>query len=132
MALLWRAILPHTELMPTDFRDNKAYPRSGRHLKGRFMWLLRVYDKARAKAAGTHFGYIYPCPIDRGMMKRWGITPSEFNAAIAAHKDDASIYAWLEPRVSDEAIDRANKWLVEKWTANLDRQDGEERGGAII
>ena len=64
--------------MATDFRDGKTFPRRGRDAIDGVMWLKRVSDKARAAAAGTIFDYIYPCPMDKGVMERWGITPSEF------------------------------------------------------
>jgi|GEM_PF-41007 len=112
----------------TDFRLGKAHPRSGRQRIGPFMWLLRVFDKARAAAARTLDEYVYPCPIDQGMMERCGITPAEFDAAITAHVDDDAIFGWLSARVSMESADRANAWLVATKTENLDRQDREERG----
>ncbi len=62
--------------MPTDFRDGKTFPRRGRESIGEALWLLRVADKGRAAAAGTIHDYIYPCPMDQGMMERWGITPA--------------------------------------------------------
>jgi len=68
--------------MPTDFRDGKTFPRRGREALGEFLWLARVFDKARAKANRTHDGYIYPCPMDLAVMWRWGISPREFTAAI--------------------------------------------------
>jgi hypothetical protein len=113
--------------MPTDFRNGKAFPRSGRERKGDAMWLLRVYDKARAVAAGTHDDYIYPCPMDKGVMERWGVTPQDFDAAIAVNRDDDAMYAWLQSRASGEAIAAANHWLVSEKAENLDRQDTEER-----
>ena len=94
------------------------------------LWLARVYDKGRAAAAGTIHDYIYPCPMDQGVMERWGITPDEFNAAIAQYPhDDAAILRWLRGRVSDEKIEAANRWLTSEKIENLDRQDAEE--GAV-
>lgn len=94
------------------------------------LWLARVYDKARAAAEGTIHDYIYPCPMDKGVMEHWGITPDEFNAAIAQHpKDDAGILRWLRGRASGEKIEAANMWLTHDKVENLDRQDAEE--GAV-
>ena len=112
--------------MATDFRDDKAFPRRGRLPMGRFLWLARVYDKARASAAGTIGEYIYPCPMDQGVMERWGITPREFDAAIASNRDDASILRWAESTISNGGSEAANTWVSVEKFENLDRQDREE------
>ena len=112
--------------MPTDFRDGKTFPRPGRKRIGDAMWLLRVYDKGRASAAGTIYDYIYPCPMDQGVMQRWGITPEEFDAAIAQNKTDEAINAWLLSKTTPDRIRAANEWLETEKVENLDRQDSEE------
>ncbi len=111
--------------MPTDFRDGKTFPRRGREALGEFLWLARVFDKARAKMNRTHDGYIYPCPMDRAMMRRWRIRPSEFTAAIDERPTDELILAWLSQRVTSDKIREANDWLLRQKFA-LDRQDAEE------
>lgn len=117
-------------IMATDFRSDDAFPRRGRLPFGRFLWLARVFDKARASAQGTIGEYIYPCPIDRGVMERWGITREEFEAAVSQHADDESILAWVQSKVSNHSADRANSWVCTEWFENLDRQDREERYAA--
>jgi Domain of unknown function (DUF5069) len=112
--------------MATDFRDGKTFPRRGREAIDGVLWLARVSDKARAAAAGTIFDYIYPCPMDKGVMERWGITPDEFNAAIKAHTTDAELLQWLRARTTDAKVASANRWLVKEKIENLDRQDAEE------
>ena len=112
--------------MPTDFRDGKTFPRRGREAMGEALWLLRVSDKGRAAAAGTIYDYIYPCPMDKGMMERWGITPSEFDDALKQHATDESLFAWFSERVAPDAVRRANAWLLDERRENLDRQDAEE------
>jgi hypothetical protein len=112
--------------MPTDFRDGKTFPRRGRRAIEGALWLARVFDKARASANGTIFDYIYPCPMDKGVMERWGITPDEFEEAIAAHPSDDEIAHWLLSRVPPDRIEAANRWLTEEKAENLDRQDAEE------
>jgi len=111
--------------MPTDFCDGRTFPRRGREALGEFLWLARVFDKARAKMNRTHDGYIYPCPMDRAMMRRWRISPSEFTAAIAERPTDELILAWLSERVTSDKIREANDWLLRQEFA-LDRQDAEE------
>ena len=116
--------------MPSDFTDGKTFPRRGRQQLGRFLWLARVIDKARATAAGTEYDYVYPCPMDRGVFERWGITAQQFDDLVRKFPDDDRILAWLEERVPQEGSDAANAWLVEEKTANLDRQDSEEGAAA--
>jgi len=114
--------------MPTDFRDGKTFPRRGREAIGGALWLLRVADKGRASAAGTIYDYVYPCPMDRGMMERWKITASEFDHALARNPNDELLYAWFHEHVRPEDVKAANKWLLGERTENLDRQDAEEGG----
>lgn len=112
--------------MATDFRDGKTFPRRGREPVGEALWLARLADKARAAAAGTIFDYIYPCPMDKGVMERWGITPDEFNSAIEVHASDDALHRWLLTRTTPARIRAANEWLFKEKIANLDRQDSEE------
>lgn len=113
--------------MATDFRDGKTFPRRGRDPLGNdVLWLARVFDKARAFAGGTIHDYIYPCPMDKGVMERWGVTPEAFDAAIKTHTTDESILEWLRERTTREQIESANQWLVTDKIENLDRQDAEE------
>jgi hypothetical protein len=115
--------------MATDFRSGHDFPRRGRDEYGGFLWILRAFDKARAAADGTIHDYIYPCPMDRGVFERWGITAEQFDAAVRTNRTDAEILAWLQARVSAEGRDAANSWLLEEKAVNLDRQDSEE--GAV-
>ncbi len=115
--------------MATDFRSGTAFPRRGRDEYGGYLWLLRAFDKARAAADGTLHDYIYPCPMDRGVMERWGITPAQFDEAVRTNRTDEQILKWLAERVSPAHRDAANRWLVEAKASNMDRQDAEE--GAV-
>ncbi len=112
--------------MPTDFRDGKTFPRRGRDPHGEALWLWRVFDKARAAGAGTIHDYIYPCPMDKGVFERWGITSDEFSAAVVAHPSDGEIANWFAQRVSPEGVRSANEWLTKEKVSNMDRQDAEE------
>jgi hypothetical protein len=112
--------------VPTDFRDGKTFPRRGRDEAAGAMWLLRVFDKARAAANGTIHDYIYPCPMDRGVLDRWGVEVAQFEEAIRAHPDDDGIAGWLKATVSPEKIRAANRWLLDEKAENLERQDREE------
>lgn len=112
--------------MATDFRDGKTFPRSGRDSLGDALWLKRVFDKARAFADGTIHDYIYPCPMDKGVMERWGVTPQEFDAAIRTRTTDDQMLQWLRERATPEQIEAANRWLLTEKLENLERQDAEE------
>jgi hypothetical protein len=114
--------------MPTDFRDGKTFPRRGRDTAGDAMWLYRVFDKARAAADGTIFDYIYPCPMDKGVFDRWGVSATQFERAIREHSDDDAILAWLKATVPSDKVRAANDWLTSEKIENLDRQDREETG----
>ncbi len=111
--------------MATDFRHGE-FPRRGRDGLDGYLWLARVFDKARAAAAGAIYDYIYPCPMDRGIFDRWGITSRMFDAALDTCQTDDEIVTWLRARVPDARRDEANRWLLEEKSANLDRQDAEE------
>lgn len=112
--------------MPTDFRDGKTFPRRGREAIGETLWLLRAADKGRAAAAGTIHDYIYPCPMDRGVLERWRVTVDEFDDALQRNPSDETLYAWFTGRVRSEDVRTANEWLLSERTENLDRQDAEE------
>jgi Domain of unknown function (DUF5069) len=116
--------------MPSDFTDGKTFPRRGREKAGDAMWLLRVSDKGRASAAGTIYDYIYPCPMDKGMLERWRVTPAEFDEALRRNPSDEQLVKWFFERVRPEDIRAANEWLVTERLENLDRQDAEE--GAVV
>ena len=112
--------------MATDFRSGKDFPRRGREVIGGFNWLARIFDKARAARDNTIFDYIYPCPLDKGVLERWGITPAEFTDAVKTIDTDDAILAWVKGRVSDEKRDIANTWVLVEKAPSLDKQDSEE------
>ncbi len=112
--------------MPTDFRDGTTFPRPGRQAAGDALWLFRLSDKARAAKAGTIHDYIYPCPMDRGVLERWGVPITEFEAALDDYGDDAALLVWFRTRVLPEAVQSANAWLQDEKSENMDRQDREE------
>lgn len=112
--------------MGTDFRSGRDFPRRGRQELDGFLWLARVFDKARAAQNDTLHDYLYPCPMDRGVFDRWGITARMFDAALDSCGSDDEIVAWLRARVTDERRNEANRWLTEERAAQLDRLDAEE------
>lgn len=111
--------------MATDFR-NGDFPRRGREALDGYLWLARVFDKGRAARNGTIFDYIYPCPMDRGVFDRWGITPRMFDAALETCQTDDEILAWVKARVPEARRDEANRWLTDEKSGSMDKQDAEE------
>ena len=111
--------------MLVDFGGGKIFSRRGREPLGDFFWLARMFDKARAKARHTQDGYIYPCPMDRAMMQRWGIRPSDFTAGVKEHQTDSQILSWLSERVAQDRKEAANAWLLRQ-QYRLDKQDADE------
>jgi hypothetical protein len=112
--------------LATDFRSGRDFPRRGRDEADGYMWIWRAFDKARAAADGTIHDYIYPCPMDKGVFERWGISAKQFDEAIKTHRSDAEILAWVKEHVPPERRDAANAWLRNDKSGNLDRQDAEE------
>jgi hypothetical protein len=112
--------------MATDFRSGRDFPRRAREDIDGFLWLARVFDKARASQNETIHDYIYPCPMDRGVFDRWGITSRMFDAALDSCDTDDEILAWLRARVTSDRRDDANRWLLGEKIANLDKLDAEE------
>lgn len=114
--------------MATDFRSGE-FPRRGREPLDGYLWLMRVFDKGRAAKNETIADYIYPCPMDRGVFDRWGITSRMFDAALETCQTDDEILSWVKARVPASRRDEANRWLLGEKSENLDRQDAEE--GAV-
>jgi hypothetical protein len=112
--------------MATDFRSGRDFPRRGRYEVDGFLWLARVFDKARAAREEALHDYVYPCPIDRGVFDRWGITSRMFDAALDSCATDREILTWLRARVPDVRRNEANRWLTAERSANLDKLDAEE------
>jgi Domain of unknown function (DUF5069) len=114
--------------MATDFRDGKTFPRRGRDAIGDALWLARITDKARAAQAGTIHDYIYPCPMDQGVLQRWGVSVEEFEDAVRNDPSDGGMFRWLLEHTTPDEIHNANTWLLDEKIENLNRQDSEEVG----
>lgn len=112
--------------MATDFRSGRDFPRRGRDEYGGYYWLLRVFDKGRAARNGTIHDYIYPCPLDRGVFERWGITSQQFDEALKTIDTDEGILAWVNANVPPAKRDAANHWVTTEKVPSLDKQDLEE------
>src|SRR5215210_8493816 len=64
-----------------------------------YAYLPRMFDKARAKLAGTTGVPSFGCPLDHSCMARLGVYPEEVLELVQAHPDDDSaILAGLKRR----------------------------------
>jgi hypothetical protein len=104
----------------------KSPPRSGRAMLGRYAWLARLADKARAERAGTQGAYVAYCPLSLGFLERIGVTHSAFDLLVAQGLDDAALVKYFDDHVSDEQREAANRYVLEEHRHALDDEDAEE------
>ncbi|MGI6544024.1 MAG: DUF5069 domain-containing protein [Limnochordia bacterium] len=74
-------------------------PRDPDFLIGDTPWLARMSDKARAKVAGTIGDYIYPCPLDKQLLRKLGLSADEFMQLAIDHPTDEGLVKALQERV---------------------------------
>jgi quercetin dioxygenase-like cupin family protein len=70
-----------------------------------YAWLPRMFDKARATAAGTQGTYLFGCPVDHTCMARLGISPELVLELLAREDDDAAVLDELRRRGIPSAAD---------------------------
>jgi Domain of unknown function (DUF5069) len=64
--------------------------------------------------------------MDRAVMRRWGIDPAQFTAAVSEFQTDDQLAAWVSERVPSDRARAANAWVLRQRLA-LDVQDLQER-----
>lgn len=101
-------------------------PRSGREMSGRYAWLARLADKARAEHAGTNGEYIAYCPLSMGFLDRAGVSENVFEQMIEQGATDEQLVSYFDKHVSDEARENANAFILHESSSHLDEQDREE------
>lgn len=109
-----------------DLREQ--YPRSPKETLAGLIFLPRMIDKARAHKRETLGEYVFPCPMDKLLLKLLDASEEDF-ADRAADENDASIGEWAEKILrsrSPEEIDRTNRTLLEK------KPDTEEKKKRFI
>ena len=74
---------------------NVNVPRSSKDTLADIAHLPRMIDKARAHKNDTLGEYIYPCPLDRQVLKFLATTAEDF-ADFAEVNDNADIAEWAE------------------------------------
>ena len=104
----------------------KTPPRSGRTLLGRYTWLARLADKARADQAGTIGEYVAYCPLSMGFLERVGISRDAFDALVGQGATDEQLVAYFDRHVSQDQTETANRYILEEQRAWLDEQDRDE------
>jgi hypothetical protein len=104
----------------------KAPPRSGREMLGGYAWLARLADKVRAEHAGTAGDYVAYCPLSMKFLALTGVSQDAFDACVDQGADDEKLAVYFNRHVSDEARERANRFVLEESRAHLDEQDAEE------
>ncbi len=93
---------------------------------GRYAWLGRLADKARADQAGTAGEYIAYCPLSMGFLKRAGVSKDQFDTLVRDGASDADLAKYFDEHVSDTQRDGANNYVLDEMTEHLDEQDAEE------
>jgi len=104
----------------------KTPPRSGREMLGRYAWLARLADKARAEHAGSDGEYIAYCPLSMGFLRAAGVAREDFDRLIREGADDGALVRWFDAHVSDAQREAANRFVLEQHASGLDEQDAEE------
>ncbi len=105
---------------------SKTPPRSGREMLGRYAWLARLADKARAEFAGTGGDYIAYCPLSTGFLERAGVSQNVFEQMIEQSATDEQLVSYFDKHVSDSNRESANRFVLEESRSHLDEQDAEE------
>ena len=101
-------------------------PRNGRDMLGRYAWLARLADKARADHAGTVGEYIAYCGLSTGFLDRAGVSVDDFDKLITAGASDADLTKYFDEHVSDAQREAANRYVLDDMKSHLDKQDAEE------
>ncbi len=96
---------------------------------GRYAWLARLADKARAERARTQGEYVAYCPLSMGFLDRAGITRNAFDAMIAQDASDDQLVEYFDRHVPEPRREAANRFVLEESRQHLDAQDAEEGRG---
>ncbi|HEY8313415.1 MAG TPA: DUF5069 domain-containing protein [Candidatus Baltobacteraceae bacterium] len=85
-------------------------PRRWTEELGKIRWLPRLIDKTAAALAGTLGDYLYgQSPVDRGLLRAFGLRYGEFTKIVAGADDDAAVLEALQARVP-AGVERARAW----------------------
>lgn len=93
---------------------------------GRYAWLARLADKARAQYAGTNADYVAYCPLSKGFLERAGVSENVFEQMVEQNATDEQFVSYFDKHVGDAARESANRFILEESRTHLDDQDAEE------
>lgn len=95
-------------------------------LGGRYAWLGRLADKVRAQHAGTNGDYTGYCRLSKAYLDAVGVSEQEFDELIDQGASDEQLVVYFDEHVDPGRRERANRLILDKHAADLDRQDAEE------
>lgn len=93
---------------------------------GRYAWLARLADKARAEHAGTDGEYVAYCPLTNGFLERAGVSQDDFDSLVTKNSSDEELVKYFDEHVSFDRREAANRYVLETMREHLDEQDAEE------
>lgn len=93
---------------------------------GRYAWLARMADKARAQKAGTANGYEPYCEISKGFLERCGIPVETFDTLISKGYSDHELVEYFDHCVTDAGREAAMRWILVDNAREIHRSDIEE------
>ncbi len=105
---------------------SKTPPRSGRVTLGRYTWLARLADKARAEHAGTNGDYVAFCPLSKGFLHRAGVSEEVFEQLVEQGASDEQLVTYFDKHVTEQGRESANRFILDENAEHLKEQDAEE------
>ncbi len=87
----------------------KTFPRSPYETLGGMVHLPRMTDKARAKQAGQLGEYIYPCPLDQGLLAFLEIDAETFFERVNQQNDDELAH-WIQETGAKRTEAEVREW----------------------
>jgi Domain of unknown function (DUF5069) len=108
----------------------RQFPRSPGEKLGAYLHLARMIDKARAKAAGTHGEYIYPCPLDQVLLDFLEL-PAELFYDAARTRDDRAIVEWIRQTARNRTPEEIEAWNAAFQNRKPRNEESQRRFDAI-
>ncbi len=104
----------------------KQFPRSPHEKLGGYAHLARMTDKARAKAAGRLGEYIYPCPLDQGLLEFLGVNADAF-LRTATEQDDSGVVEWIRRNAKIHTPEQIDAWNREFLSRTPQNEESRQR-----
>ena len=106
---------PSINIADPKMNLEESYPRSPREKLFGLAQIPRMLDKANAKREGLLGEYIFPCPIDKIVLRFLGLSDQEFMDKIYK-KEEMEILKWLSGIISSKEttdIDYINEKILQ-------------------